>query len=122
MGYGVVDLLVERIEGLAAGPVMQMATRAEMEARLAEPAPAEDRDFASLLARLDADVLPFVGHFDHPRFLGYSPGAGTWPAALGDLIAAPTNIDSGAWRESAGPSRPPPRSERPPHRAVRNAP
>jgi glutamate/tyrosine decarboxylase-like PLP-dependent enzyme len=49
-------------------------------------------------------VLPFVGHFDHPRFFGYIPGAGTWPAALGDLIAAATNIDAGAWREAAGPS------------------
>ena len=50
-------------------------------------------------------MLPFVGHFDHPRFFGYIPGAGTWPAALGDLIAAATNIDGGAWRESAGPSQ-----------------
>ena len=45
------------------------------------------------------------GHFDHPRFFGYIPGAGTWPAALGDLIATATNIDSGAWRESSGPSQ-----------------
>ena len=105
MGYQVVDMLVDRIQGLADGPVIQMATRAEMEARLAEPAPAEGRDFGTLLRRLEADVLPFVGHFDHPRFFGYIPGSGTWPAALGDLIAAATNIDSGAWRESAGPSQ-----------------
>ena len=49
-------------------------------------------------------MLPFVGHFDHPRFFGYIPGAGTWPAALGDLIAAATMIDAGSWREAAGPS------------------
>ena len=54
--------------------------------------------------RLDEDVLPYVGHFDHPRFFGYIPGAGTWPAALGDLIAAATNIDAGSWREAVGPS------------------
>src|SRR5262249_15933223 len=41
----------------------------------------------------------------HPRFFGYIPGAGTWPAALGDLIAAATNIDAGAWREASGPSQ-----------------
>ena len=57
-----------------------------------------------LLRVLDEDVLPFVGHFDHPRFFGYIPGAGTWPAALGDLIAAATMIDAGSWREAAGPS------------------
>ena len=105
MGYAVVDMLVERIAGLSDGPALRTATRAEMEATLAEPAPAEGRDFVSLLARLDTDVLPYVGHFDHPRFFGYIPGAGTWPGALGDLIASATNIDAGAWRESAGPSQ-----------------
>ena len=105
MGYEVVDLLVERISSLADGPVLQTATREEMQARLAEPVPPDPRDFAGLLARLDTDVLPWVGHFDHPRFFGYIPGAGTWPAALGDLIAAATNIDAGAWREAAGPSQ-----------------
>ena len=105
MGYDAVDLLVDRITKLADGPVLQTATREEMEAKLAGPAPAEGRDFAGLLAQLDADVLPWVGHFDHPRFFGYIPGAGTWPGALGDLIAAATNIDAGAWREAAGPSQ-----------------
>ena len=104
MGFAVVELLVRRMASLADEPVLRTASRAEMEARIDEPAPAAGRDFAGLLDRLDRDVLPFVGHFDHPRFFGYIPGAGTWPAALGDLIAAATNIDSGAWRESAGPS------------------
>jgi glutamate/tyrosine decarboxylase-like PLP-dependent enzyme len=103
MGYRVIDMLVQRIGTLASEPVLRMATRADMEARLAEPPPAGGHDFDVLLARLERDVLPFVGHFDHPRFFGYVPGAGTWPAALGDLIAAATNIDAGAWREAAGP-------------------
>jgi glutamate/tyrosine decarboxylase-like PLP-dependent enzyme len=105
MGYQVVDMLVDRIASLADGPVLQTATREEMEARLGEPAPMLGRDFTGLLTRLEQDVLPYVGHFDHPRFFGYVPGAGTWPAALGDLIAAATNIDAGAWREAAGPSQ-----------------
>ena len=105
MGYQVIDMLVERIAGVADGPVLKTATREEMAARLAEPAPMLGRDFADLLERLDEDVLPYVGHFDHPRFFGYIPGAGTWPAALGDLIASATNIDAGAWREAAGPSQ-----------------
>src|SRR5262245_32618553 len=105
MGYAVVDLLVERLERLAGEPALRTASRTEMAARLAEEAPEAGVEFDRLLARLEADVLPFVGHFDHPRFFGYIPGAGTWPAALGDLIAAATNIDAGAWREAAGPSQ-----------------
>jgi glutamate/tyrosine decarboxylase-like PLP-dependent enzyme len=105
MGYAVIDLLVDRAAALPDGPALRTASREAMEARLGQPAPPDGQDFDDLLDRLDRDVLAFMGHFDHPRFFGYIPGAGTWPAALGDLIAAATNIDSGAWRESAGPSQ-----------------
>ena len=104
MGYAVVDMLVARIESLRDGPVLQTDSLAAMRERLGAQPPSAANDFADLLARLDEDVLPYVGHFDHPRFFGYIPGAGTWPAALGDLIAAATNIDAGSWREAVGPS------------------
>jgi aromatic-L-amino-acid/L-tryptophan decarboxylase len=104
MGMAVVDLLVARIGGLRDGPVLQTDTLEGMRRRLAAPPSGAPRDFGELLRRLDEDVLPFVGHFDHPRFFGYIPGAGTWPAALGDLIAAATMIDAGSWREAVGPS------------------
>jgi len=105
MGYRVVDMLVDRMTRLPREPVLRMATRAEMVARIDEPPPAVGRDFDGLIDRLDRDVLPYLGHFDHPRFFGYIPGAGTWPGALGDLIAAATNIDAGSWREAAGPTQ-----------------
>src|SRR6187200_3211508 len=105
MGYAVVDMLVARIEALRDGPVLRTDTRDAMRDRLAAPASEAAGDFDDLLRRLDEDVLPYLGHFDHPRFFGYIPGAGTWPAALGDLIASATNIDAGAWREAAGPSQ-----------------
>jgi glutamate/tyrosine decarboxylase-like PLP-dependent enzyme len=102
MGYEAIDLLVDRLDRLPAEPVLRTATRAEMQARLDEPAPSAPGDFSALLARLDRDVLPFGSHWDHPRNFSYIPGSGTWPAALGDLIAAASNIDAGAYREAAG--------------------
>ena len=104
MGLAVVEMLIARIDGLRDGPVLQTDTLESMRERLAAQPSSGPRDFTELLRRLDEDVLPFVGHFDHPRFFGYIPGAGTWPAALGDLIAAATMIDAGSWRESVGPS------------------
>ena len=104
MGVAVVDMLISRIEALRDGPVLQTNTLESMRGRLAAQPSNGPRDFDELLRVLDEDVLPFVGHFDHPRFFGYIPGAGTWPAALGELIAAATMIDAGAWREAAGPS------------------
>jgi aromatic-L-amino-acid/L-tryptophan decarboxylase len=104
MGLAVVEMLIARIEGLRDGPVLQTDTLESMRERLATQPSSGPQDFTGLLRILDEDVLPFVGHFDHPRFFGYIPGAGTWPAALGDLVAAATMIDAGAWREAAGPS------------------
>ena len=104
MGLAVVDLLIARLEGLRDGPVLQTASLEAMRERLESRPSAGPQDFGELLRHLDEDVLPYVGHFDHPRFFGYIPGAGTWPAALGDLIASATMIDAGSWREAAGPS------------------
>ena len=68
-------------------------------------APASGRDLDEILRHLGEDVLPFRSRIDHPRYLAYVPGEGTWPGALGDLIASTYNIDVGNWMESAGPSR-----------------
>src|SRR5262249_22984522 len=71
MGHRVVDLRVERIASLREGPPLQPATPADMASRIDGPPPAEGVDFETALDRLATDVLPFVGHFDHPRFFGY---------------------------------------------------
>jgi glutamate/tyrosine decarboxylase-like PLP-dependent enzyme len=42
---------------------------------------------------------------DHPGFFAYVPFSGTWPGALGDLIASATNVYAGSWMEAAGPSQ-----------------
>ena len=42
---------------------------------------------------------------DHPGTSRFVPGSGTWPGALGDLIASALNVYAGAWMESSGPSQ-----------------
>jgi aromatic-L-amino-acid/L-tryptophan decarboxylase len=104
LGYRVVDLLVDRIATLDESRVWRGASRAEMESRLREPPPAGPSDFDELLRRLEADVLPFTGHHDHPRFFGYIPSCPTWPGVLGDFLASGVNIFTGTWLQSAGAS------------------
>ena len=69
------------------------------------PRLASGLDLDEILRHLGEEVLPFRSRIDHPRYLAYVPGEGTWPGALGDLIASTYNIDVGNWMESAGPSR-----------------
>ncbi len=104
LGYRVVDLLVERLQTLDEARVWRGASRAEMESRLRESPPAAGSSFDEILRRLEADVLPFSGHHDHPRFLAYIPSCPTWPGILGDLLASGTNVFAGTWLQSAGAS------------------
>ena len=104
LGYRVVDLLVDRIASLDETRAWRGASRAEMESRLREPPPPGPTDFDEILRRLGADVIPFTGHHDHPRFFAYVPSCPTWPGILGDFLASGVNIFQGTWLQSAGAS------------------
>ena len=51
------------------------------------PPPEHAVSFEEILGGLERDVLPFVARISHPGYLAFIPGEGTWPGALGDLIA-----------------------------------
>ena len=102
-GYRVVDLLVDRL--MVDGPPLRRAAPAAMRERLGGPPPAGPQPLEDVLSRLERDVLPYRSRVDHPRFLAFVPGSGTWPGALADLVASACNVYAGSWMESAGPSQ-----------------
>jgi aromatic-L-amino-acid decarboxylase len=104
IGYRAIDLLVDRFANLGDQPVIQTASRVEMERRLREPAPQTGASWDELATQLAVDVFPFASRGDHPRFFAYIPTSPTWPSVIGDLLATGFNIYQGAWVESAGPS------------------
>jgi aromatic-L-amino-acid decarboxylase len=106
LGRDTVDAIADRLtRPWDATPVISALSPEELSARLREPAPEDARPFDQLLARLETDVLPFMARNEHPGYFAYIPGCGTWPSALGDLIASGLNIDVGTWGLSAGPSQ-----------------
>src|ERR1700693_5777031 len=98
IAHQVVDMLIARLEDPERDPVLRSATRDEMEQRLGDP-------FDEIMARLTSDILPLTARYDHPGYLAFVPGFGTWPAALGDFIASACNLYGGSWKEGAGPSQ-----------------
>ena len=104
LGYQTVDLLVDRLLDEAAPP-LRRASPAEMRRRLHGPPPDQGEPFEDVLAQLERDILPFASRGDHPGFLAFIPFSGTWPGALGDLVASACNFYAGSWMESAGPSQ-----------------
>jgi glutamate/tyrosine decarboxylase-like PLP-dependent enzyme len=100
-GYATVDALVDRLADPAADPVLRRAGPAEMRARLGGPPPEQPGDYAAVLARVLADVLPQSSRTDHPGYFAFIPSFTTWPAALAELMAAAANPYCGAWMEAA---------------------
>jgi glutamate/tyrosine decarboxylase-like PLP-dependent enzyme len=103
IGYRTIDMLVDRIAGVK-GPVVRSATPEELHQRISMPPPEEPVAFDDILMGLEADVLPYVARISHPGYLAFIPGEGTWPGALGDLIASALNVDTCWWLGSSGPS------------------
>jgi aromatic-L-amino-acid/L-tryptophan decarboxylase len=105
MAHRTVDMLVEMVAELGSQPALRRATPEEMERRLTGPPPVEPRPYVELLAQLRSDVLPFASRTDHPAFFAFIPTSGTFPGALGDLIASALNTYVGSWMEGAGLTR-----------------
>ena len=103
LGYRTVDMLVERLLA-PPGPVVRTAGPEDLRERLASLPPEEPVAFEAILDDLERDVLPYVAHIGHPGYLAFIPGEGTWPGALGDLIASALNLDTCWWLGSSGPS------------------
>jgi aromatic-L-amino-acid decarboxylase len=105
LGHRTVDALVDILCDPAT-PALRRASAEEMARRLPSgPAPEAPADWDALLDRVRADVFPFMSRLDHPSYFAYIPACGTFPGALGDLMASVMNLDVGSWMQSAGPSR-----------------
>ncbi|HLK94263.1 MAG TPA: aminotransferase class I/II-fold pyridoxal phosphate-dependent enzyme [Nocardioidaceae bacterium] len=105
VGYATVDALVDLLSEQRSRPVIRSTGPARMRERLGGPAPQQPEGFDSALRSVVDDVLPHRSNLQHPGYLAYIPGSGTWPGALGDLIASAMNLDCGNWMESSGPSQ-----------------
>ncbi|HEY0021964.1 MAG TPA: aminotransferase class V-fold PLP-dependent enzyme [Longimicrobium sp.] len=102
LGYRAVDMMVAHLAALPDEPVFGTATRAEMEARLREPPPAEGRGWEAVLQRVGDEVFPPMTHLTHPRFFAYVPGPSNFVGAIADALASGFNPFVGAWAMSPG--------------------
>jgi aromatic-L-amino-acid/L-tryptophan decarboxylase len=104
LGHRTVDALVDMLVDPKT-PCLRRATPEEMERRVPADPPDAPRAFDELLAQLRDDVFPYMSRLDHPGYMAFIPACPTFPAALGDFMAAVLNPYVGTWMEAAGPSR-----------------
>ena len=103
LGYRTVDMLVDRLSG-DPGAVVQAGDPVQLRDVLSVPPPERPVPYDAILEGLERDVLPYVARISHPGYLAFIPGEGTWPGALGDLIASALNMDTCWWLGASGPA------------------
>jgi glutamate/tyrosine decarboxylase-like PLP-dependent enzyme len=104
LGRQVADHVAAHLAGLRDQRVFKTIPRAEAERMIFSPPPGAGRDFEALLQFLATRVFPYHTPEPHPGFLAYVQSCPTFPAVLGDWLAAGYNFFGGAWAVASGPS------------------
>lgn len=100
LGHALVDWIAEYREALEARPVMSQVQPGEIKARLPREPPAQGGGMTEVVARLEADVLPGITHWNHPGFFAYFPSNTSYASILGDLVSAGLGVQGMSWQTS----------------------
>ena len=104
LGTRVSQVVARHLATLRQQPVFSTLTRVRAEQLVATPAPEEGADFEELIQQLETRVLAHAAREPHPGFMAYVPSCPTFPAVLGDWLAAGFNCFGGVWSVAAGPN------------------
>ena len=97
LGYATVDLLARHLADQRRQRVAQRHIAADLQRAVAEPLPEAGLGLEACLARFFSELLPRCTHTNHPRFFAYIPGPGSYAGAIGEFVAAATNLFVGTW-------------------------
>lgn len=104
LGHQVADHVAGHLASLRQQRLFKSIPRREAQALIFTPPPIAGQDFDRLLEFLTARVFPHHTPEPHPGFLGYVQSCPTFPAVLGDWLAAGYNFFGGAWGVASGPA------------------
>ncbi|MGH7648857.1 MAG: pyridoxal phosphate-dependent decarboxylase family protein [Gemmatimonadaceae bacterium] len=105
LGYKVTDVVAEHLSTLRQQRVLDTLPRRATERLIAAPPPERGTDIDAMLAWLEERVFAHAAREPHPGFIAYVPSCPTFPAALGDWLAAGYNFFAGVWPVAAGPNQ-----------------
>jgi len=88
------------LETVSERPVMAQVEPGEIAARLPRVAPDRGEPLESIMADVDALILPGITHWNHPAFFAYFGITGSGPGIVGELIASALNVNAMLWRTS----------------------
>ena len=104
LGHRVADIVADHLSTLRNQHVLTGLGRREIDALLLQAPPRTGIEFEQLVTTLERSVLAYHAREPHPGFMAYVPSCPTFPAVLGDWLAAGFNFFAGVWPVASGPN------------------
>jgi glutamate/tyrosine decarboxylase-like PLP-dependent enzyme len=99
-GHRLIDWLADYRAGIESRPVMARTEPGEIRAMLPPSPPGKPEPFDAIMRDLDRIVMPGITTWQHPRFFGYFPSAGSLASVLGDYVSTGLSVIGLAWQSS----------------------
>lgn len=100
LGHELVDWVADYRERVERLPVMSPVRPGEIRGRFPKQPPREGGGLEDAVARLDANVLPGITHWNHPSFFAYFPSNTSYASILADLAASGLGVQGMSWQTS----------------------
>lgn len=95
-------VIEKHLQGLSAQAVKPTLSPGDVAAQFSSEAPESASAMRTILGELDAKILPYLTHWQHPGFFAYYPAATSIPAILSELLIA--SLGSVGLQWSANPA------------------
>jgi aromatic-L-amino-acid decarboxylase len=99
-GRAVVDWIADYHERIESFPVLSRSAPGEVRAALPDKPPERGEPFEAMLADVEKIILPGITHWQSPKFHAFFPGNSSYPAVLGELLAAGFSVQGMLWSTS----------------------
>jgi aromatic-L-amino-acid decarboxylase len=99
-GHELIEWVADYLDTIEQRPVTSDVQPGGVRAQLPEHPPAEPEPWGSVMADLDAIVVPGLTHWQHPSFFAFFPGNSGYASILAELVSAGLGIQGMSWLSS----------------------
>jgi aromatic-L-amino-acid decarboxylase len=99
-GHALIDWIADYQQRVETLPVMAQVTPGAIRAQLPPAPPHTGESFAAMMADVESIVMPGLTHWQSPKFFAFFPANGSFPAILGELLAAGLGVQGMLWLTS----------------------
>ena len=98
--HQMVDWMADYMGNVESYPVRAQTAPGDVDATLPATPPGMPESIEAIMADFEADILPGITHWQHPRFFAYFPANGSPPSILAEMLTATIGAQCMLWQTS----------------------